>query len=272
MPWVKLDDHFDEHPKIAAVGPLGLALWVVSIAYCNRNLTDGFIPRSVADRLVDWTHPDDEGRPWLLGITKSKDSDATFSPGCDVDSSLVIDTLLEGGIWHEVQGGYRIHDYSDYQPSKSDVLADRARSAERQKKSRERRSQGESQRDDSVSHGEVTGNVTLLSPVRHTGPVPVPNPVPKGSKSKSMNGSTSSVDPSLRCQEHDPNEHLVAKLVVAIGSDGDEGTERVLRGLARRLPDSSLAKALESVQTRPVRDRAAYVVGSLQSELKEATA
>lgn len=26
MPWVRLDDHFDENPKVLSVGPLGLAL------------------------------------------------------------------------------------------------------------------------------------------------------------------------------------------------------------------------------------------------------
>ena len=29
MPWIKVDDHFDEHPKIAKCGPLGIAMWLV---------------------------------------------------------------------------------------------------------------------------------------------------------------------------------------------------------------------------------------------------
>ena len=54
MAWVKIDDHFDEHPKIAQAGPLAVAVWLAGLAYCNRNLTDGFIPWSKAQGLVSW--------------------------------------------------------------------------------------------------------------------------------------------------------------------------------------------------------------------------
>ena len=46
MPWVRIDDGYADHPKMAAVGPLGQALWLAGLAYCNRYLTDGFIPRT----------------------------------------------------------------------------------------------------------------------------------------------------------------------------------------------------------------------------------
>lgn len=47
MTWVRLDDEFGEHPKIAALSDSALALFVTGLAYCNRNLTDGFIPHPV---------------------------------------------------------------------------------------------------------------------------------------------------------------------------------------------------------------------------------
>ena len=55
MPWVKIDDHFSEHPKHARVGPPGWGYWLAGLAYANRNLTDGFIPHAVAYSLATWT-------------------------------------------------------------------------------------------------------------------------------------------------------------------------------------------------------------------------
>ena len=33
MPWVRIDDGYADHPKIAAVGPLGQALWFAGLAF-----------------------------------------------------------------------------------------------------------------------------------------------------------------------------------------------------------------------------------------------
>jgi hypothetical protein len=50
MPWVRLDEHFGEHPKVLAAGPLAGWLYVMGLGYCNRNLTDGLIPRAMVRR------------------------------------------------------------------------------------------------------------------------------------------------------------------------------------------------------------------------------
>src|SRR6266496_292269 len=108
MPWVRVDDHFDEHPKFAQAGPLGMALWVTGLAYCNRNLTDGFIPWAVAQRLLTWEYlgPVEERgrRVYKIGV-------ACGMAGEDVDCDLVIALLVEARLWEEVSGGYRVHDY-----------------------------------------------------------------------------------------------------------------------------------------------------------------
>lgn len=100
MAWVRLDDQFAEHPKMQAAGPLGRDLQVSALCYANRNLTDGYIPRATARRLADI---DD------LPVTAQD----------------VIDRLVQVGAWIKVAGGYRIHDYTDYQPTKEQVLAER---------------------------------------------------------------------------------------------------------------------------------------------------
>jgi hypothetical protein len=124
MPWIKVDDHYDEHPKFARAGPLAVPLWLAGMAYCNRNLTDGFIPWSVARGMVSWE--------WLEGSSPTRiyvGSDSAVYEEDIVTSDYVIRLLLDSGLWIEAPGGYRVHDYDEYQPTKAEVEADRAAKA-----------------------------------------------------------------------------------------------------------------------------------------------
>ena len=105
MAWVRIDDSFPDHPKAVQAGPLACWLYVCSIAYANRYLTDGFIPERQIWRLID--------------------SD---------DAEALADALIDSGLWEQADGGYQIHDYLDYQPSAERVKADRVHNAERQAK------------------------------------------------------------------------------------------------------------------------------------------
>ena len=98
MAWVKIDDHIDEHPKIAAITDSALALFVASIAYCNRNLTNGFIP-------------------FAVGMGKLR--------YCDGNCKPFIQELEAMGLWEKKQNGWHVHDYLEYQSSKEQVLAER---------------------------------------------------------------------------------------------------------------------------------------------------
>jgi len=126
MPWVRLDDHFDEHPKIAAVGPLGIALWVAGLAYCNRNLTDGYIPWTVARSLLSWEFLDPTTAPGPNGQLCYRIGVSSGVRGQDVDSDLVIGLLLAARLWEQADAGYLVHDYAAFQPLKADILAERA--------------------------------------------------------------------------------------------------------------------------------------------------
>ena len=177
MPWVKLDDHFDQHPKIAAAGPLGVALWVTGLAYCNRNLTDGFIPWAVARSLLSWEYLDDDGKVRTVGVYSGHVGD-------DVSCAFVIDILLNAGLWEEAKGGYRIHDFDQYQPSKSDVMSERERGGKRQQKHRDKSR-------NAVSHAVTDAVIPAMSQPCHAGPVPVKGTVvvvnaPKAEKPRSL--------------------------------------------------------------------------------------
>ena len=89
MAWVRLDDGFSEHPKVLAAGALGLSLWVCGLAYCNRQKRKtGIIPT--------------EKVPVLFPIP---------SP------MKVAARLIEVGLWEPVEGGFRVHDYHEFQPT-----------------------------------------------------------------------------------------------------------------------------------------------------------
>lgn len=156
MAWVRVDDHFNEHPKHAKAGPLSCCLWLAGLAYCNRNLTDGFIPWSVAQTLVSWEYlspPDDEGRHKRVTVSVT-----CGMSGGDIIADDVIAQLVWSGLWEEVDGGYQVHDYDDYQPSKKYVLRSRKQASSRKRMSRERHAVTPK-----IGHANVTHDVTVSS-------------------------------------------------------------------------------------------------------------
>lgn len=149
MTWVRVDDAFYDHEKFATVTALGIAMWVTGLAYCNRNLTDGFIPLNKAKTLVNC-----DGLGVLYGMSGE---DATPLHGAD--------ELVAAGLWAAEDMGFRVVDYLDYQPSKERIKADRQANAMRQAKWRE-------------SNGDRNG-------VSNAPVTPAPTPTPKTSKSLS---------------------------------------------------------------------------------------
>lgn len=101
MAWVKLDDQFADHPKVIEAGPLAAWLYVCGLTYCSRLLTDGFIPGAQVRRLADVKAPE-----------------------------TLAQRLVAVGLWEACDGGYRVHDYFEYQPTRDRVLATRTVRAE----------------------------------------------------------------------------------------------------------------------------------------------
>lgn len=143
MTWFKVDDSFSDHPKIKSIPRAerrgAVALWTLAGSYAARQLTEGFI---YADDVED------------LACTK-KDARA----------------LLTAGLWHQAghtcercpevpPGQFLFHDWQIYQRSRDEVLTERAASAERQKRAREKaKAERDALRDNLMRHG-VTNPVT----------------------------------------------------------------------------------------------------------------
>src|SRR5207248_10142333 len=112
--WIKLDDQFVDHPKLRQLGPLGIVLQVRALCYAARYLTDGWIPHRIA-----WDSTADFG---LLQATGEEPVASWF---------ITPDDMVKAGVWESREGQYWIHDYLQYNPSREQELARRARDAAR---------------------------------------------------------------------------------------------------------------------------------------------
>jgi ElaB/YqjD/DUF883 family membrane-anchored ribosome-binding protein len=219
MPWVKVDDHFDEHPKFAQASPLGIALWLAGLAYCNRNLTDGFIPWSVARSLLSWEflqpHPE-TGKELVYTIDYG-----TGMRGDRVTCPFVADMLVDAGLWEEAPGGYRVHDFAVYQPSREEVLAEREKTRSRVEKYRNARRNAASNPVGNASSNAVSnGGVT---------PLPVPVPVPERSSKEALSNARDPVETYHLLTGRPPKKATISWLDELVK---DYGAEAVCRTMA----------------------------------------
>lgn len=105
--WIRIDDTMPDNPKIVAAGGAAAWLYTCSIAYSSRNLTDGFIPTGIANRLTDFDN-----------------------------SAELAARLVATGLWKTVDGGWQIHDYAEHQRTAAEVEEQRIEARERQARSR----------------------------------------------------------------------------------------------------------------------------------------
>ncbi len=123
MAWVRIDDRLPEHPKLARAGdlaPLCGWLFTCGLSYCNRWLTDGFIPHGQVPRLVVLTG----------GLSIG---------GQPVTIDDLVRALVDVGMWEARPDGYQVHDYLVYQPSREKVTADTDQRREAGRESARRR-------------------------------------------------------------------------------------------------------------------------------------
>lgn len=185
MVWARLDDAILDNDKIAQAGVFGFALHVAGITWCCRNLTDGFIPDGRVACLLDWSSAAGE----YLAATGSHPKayeDAFLDNAIEVgdpDGRRIADTLVAVGLWRrdDDRRGYWIHDFLEYNPSRSDVLGERAAQTAKKSAAGKKGAASRWQRD-----GKSDGTAIappMAAPKQSDGPEPVPV---KGSTSPSL--------------------------------------------------------------------------------------
>ena len=110
MAWVRIHDAAMQNAKIAALSDGAFRLWVDGLCYCQVALTDGFIPATVVKRNA---------------------LRAQFVPE-------LIRSKLPGraALWRPVRGGFRVHDYLDWNTGRDEILRKKANGAARVRKCR----------------------------------------------------------------------------------------------------------------------------------------
>lgn len=137
MSWVRLDDQFANHAKIMSVGSDAFRLHVTAMCWSASQLTDGAVP-AAAVRQLGWF--------------------------CD-DLKQATSELVAAGLWEVAGAGWLIHDYLEYNPSKEQVLKERAEAKERMQNKRK-------------SSVEVRPNISRTSDNVQVPPSPSPSPSP----------------------------------------------------------------------------------------------
>ena len=129
MTWIKLEDSFPDHPKIAALSDRAFRVHISALCYCGKYLTNGVIPAPIANKI------------------------------CVNNGSRIIKRLVEIGLWSRVEGGYEINDYLKYQTSKEQAEMEKETNRLRAARARETRAS-------SLRNGVTSGG--LLSTEAHT--------------------------------------------------------------------------------------------------------
>ena len=102
MSWAKLDDQFFTHPKVIDLPKDAKLLFLAALTHCTGQLTNGFITPG-ALRVVAAT------------VDVSRDE---------------AQTLVAAGLWETADGGWQVHDYLVYQPTRDKALATKQSRAE----------------------------------------------------------------------------------------------------------------------------------------------
>ncbi|MEM7096159.1 MAG: hypothetical protein AAF567_24350 [Actinomycetota bacterium] len=137
MTWLRTDDGYYDHPKIRALDLDAYVLHHGGQILSARLETDGVVTE---DQLYALSRK---------GLTNPK---------------RVVKKLEAAGLWIAVDGGWRIHDFLEYNPSRAQKKHERAEGARRQRESRERRKQESQPKSRRDTGGDVTPSVTATRP------------------------------------------------------------------------------------------------------------
>jgi hypothetical protein len=227
--WV--DDKLPTHPKILKAGgmigengvPLALAMFVEGLAYAVAHVTDGFIPDAFVSKSVSYSDP------------------------------LVVARALTNRhvrLWKRVRGGYEIHDFHDWNKSKSEIMD--LREKWRAKKAAQRRG-GNGQFSGGHSRESQGDNANVPRGVSRESHRPLYLYVPRTSRSRGTGTSTVSVQTA----------RVRVRNVENLKTKTKTPTHRVLCSmLSTELDaDPSVANAIEGTKARCARQGFAYPDG-----------
>lgn len=110
MSYAQIHTQAVRHPKVKHLSPSAFRLWIAGLCYCQEHLTDGVLsPKALA----------------CLGFTASP---------------TLRQELVAAGLWDEVpEGGYRVHDYGDWNLTRDVIERKKAQARARLERFRQQR-------------------------------------------------------------------------------------------------------------------------------------
>lgn len=102
MSWVRIDDGFEDHPKVEPLSDAAHRLWVRAACWCKKPTNEhtlGFVPRGMLRTIAKNTAP-------LPRLEKLASELVTATAG----------GIFEHGLWEPVDGGWQFHNWATYQP------------------------------------------------------------------------------------------------------------------------------------------------------------
>lgn len=151
MAFALVDDQVHGHPKFARAGLEAVGLWTLCLSYSAAYLTDGFVPTEIAQRY---------GGKLVTRLSKR---------------------LVGAELWEPCEGGWKMHDYHEHNPSAEEVKA--KRDAVGQKRSvAGRKGAAVRWQNDGKPDGKTMANgmaESMAKPSQNDGPTPTPTPTEK---------------------------------------------------------------------------------------------
>jgi hypothetical protein len=244
MPWARFDDEFDDDPELDLIGPVAACLFVCSVTWCNRNLTDGFLPKARAAKLTG-------------GVPES------------------VASLLKYGWWTVDGDGYRVRNFLKYNMSAEQVATERERANDRQKRylDKKRSKGGKSYNavnhsvidgvnnnvDDTVMHG-VCDVSSITNGVNDAGSR---NPSPE-SRVLSPESQPTTKPPSAPPEPSVAANGRVVGVLLKFGV-----SEPKAKAIAAKYPSELIDKQIAWLPGRKARNPAAVLVKSIESDWAE---
>ena len=169
MPWAKLDDQLHSNDKVEEAGLEAMGLWTLALSHAAALLTDGFVSAERVRRIAGNPKRGVRLAERLCAARLWHRADEPCPAGHDECDRTRRSTV-----------GYRFHDWDDYQASRDDVEAGRARKKRNLEQHRARKSaqSGESGAEatvDEVGVKSISGR--LQQPAGNRGEIVAP-PIP----------------------------------------------------------------------------------------------
>lgn len=175
MGWGRLDDGWHGHPKLLAAGLIATAIQSKAISYCGHYLTDGYLPAEAVPALFVGVE--------LLFVKNGGGAPDEYggapTPAARIDWPAY---MVANRLWEKVSNRpgypYKVHDYLDFNPSRTWLEAERERKKARGEAGARARWEGKKP---TQSLNDSAPSIATSTVSRDAPTQPIPSPKGEGS-------------------------------------------------------------------------------------------